>query len=97
LRILCPSQPAHQISAATAIAAFAGYSWILQWRWPLKERDEALTVGSVWAALTVAFEFAFGRLVATKSWSDSRLIRHTSPSVMGLTTTAGSGSSARYV
>jgi hypothetical protein len=63
-------QAAHQISAATAIAAFAGYFWILQRRWPLKDRDEALTVGLRWTALTVSFEFAFGRLVAKKPWSE---------------------------
>jgi hypothetical protein len=63
-------QAAHQISGATAIAAFAGYFWILQRRWPLNERDEALTVGLVWAALTVSFEFAFGRLVAWRRWSE---------------------------
>ena len=59
---------AHQLSTATAIGAFAGYFAALQRRWPLRDRGEALSVGAAWAALTVAFEFGFGRLVAKQSW-----------------------------
>jgi hypothetical protein len=53
--------PAHQISVGTAIALFAGYFRLLAGRWPLSSTRDALQVGSAWLALTVAFEFGFGR------------------------------------
>ena len=61
---------AHQISTATGVAAFAGYFRSLQRRWPLHGREQALGIGGVWLALTVAFEFGFGRGVAKKPWSE---------------------------
>ena len=59
---------AHQLSALTAIAAFAGYFTLLQRRWPLSSTREAVKVGSAWSVLTVAFEFSFGLVVARQSW-----------------------------
>jgi hypothetical protein len=61
---------AHQLSCASALGAFAAYFRWLQRRWPLQTRNEALTVGGIWIALTTAFELCFGRLVARKSWSE---------------------------
>jgi hypothetical protein len=61
---------AHQLSTLTAIAGFAGYFALLQRRWPLASTREALSVGGAWLALTVAFEFLFGRVVAKQSWSE---------------------------
>jgi hypothetical protein len=61
---------AHQVSGATAVAAFGLYFVALQRRWPLPTRSEALQVGGAWLALTVAFEFSFGRLVARQSWEE---------------------------
>jgi membrane associated rhomboid family serine protease len=61
---------ANQLSASTAIAAFAGYFWRLHRRWPISGRADALRIGGVWLILTVAFEFTFGRLVAKKSWRE---------------------------
>jgi len=61
---------AHQLSVLTAIAFFATYFWRLQRRWPLPDAHEALRVGRIWLALTVLFEFSFGRLVAKQSWKD---------------------------
>jgi hypothetical protein len=63
-------QTAHQLSAVTGVAAFGGYFWALQRRWPLRRRSEALGVGARWLCLTVAFEFGFGRLIARKPWSE---------------------------
>jgi hypothetical protein len=51
---------AHAASGATAVAAFAGYFSILQRRWPIPAREEALKLGGAWVGMTVAFEFAFG-------------------------------------
>jgi hypothetical protein len=61
---------AHNLSGVTGIAAFAGYFWALQRRWPLASRSDAFAVGASWLAMTVAFEFGFGRLVAKQSWDE---------------------------
>jgi hypothetical protein len=61
---------AHQLSTGSAIALFAGYFDWLARRWPLSSTREALEVGAAWLALTVAFEFGFGRGVAHTSWSE---------------------------
>jgi hypothetical protein len=59
---------AHAASGATAVAAFAGYFTVLERRWPIPSRRDALTIGAAWLAMTVAFEFGFGRAVAKQSW-----------------------------
>jgi hypothetical protein len=59
---------AHQISTATAVALFAAYFAALERRWPLGSDREALVVGGRWLALTVLFEFGFGRAVDHRSW-----------------------------
>jgi hypothetical protein len=61
---------AHAASGATAIGAFAAYFSRLQRRWPIPTTSEALTIGCCWCALTVAFEFGFGRVVAKLSWRE---------------------------
>jgi hypothetical protein len=48
------------ISTGTLLALLAAYMWLLERRWPLRSRREALEVGAAWAALTVLFESAFG-------------------------------------
>lgn len=57
------------ISTGTLLALLAGYMWLLERRWPLRGRREALEVGVSWAALTVLFESAFGHWVEGESWS----------------------------
>ena len=57
------------VSTGTLLALLAGYIWLLERRWPLADRREALTVGAAWAALTVAFETSFGHWVEGESWS----------------------------
>jgi len=67
-------QTAHQVSVATAIAAFALYFRVLDERWPIEDDQQARTIGGCWLAMTVAFEFefefGFGRAVAKESWED---------------------------
>jgi hypothetical protein len=63
-------QRAHQVSVATAIAAFAGYFAALQQRWPIRSKHDARVIGAAWVGLTVMFEFGFGRLLARKSWAE---------------------------
>jgi hypothetical protein len=59
---------AHQVSTLTGIAVFTIYAWALGRIWPLASAVQALAVGGIWLALTVAFEFLFGRLVRRLSW-----------------------------
>lgn len=61
---------AHAASGATAVAAFAGYFSVLQRRWPIPAKGDALKIGGAWLAMTVAFEFGFGRAVAKQSWEE---------------------------
>jgi hypothetical protein len=63
-------RPAHQVSTATALAAFAAYFAWLERRSPIRDRTEALQIGGAWLGLTVAFEFGFGRRVAKLSWQE---------------------------
>ncbi|MDX6675527.1 MAG: hypothetical protein QOH11_2945 [Solirubrobacteraceae bacterium] len=67
---LLGERAAHAASAATGIAAFAGYFSVLQRKWPIPTTGEALTIGASWLAMTVAFEFGFGRAVAKKPWQE---------------------------
>lgn len=60
---------ADQISVVPLIALLGLYFWILQRRWPLATTREALSVGAVWVALSVLFEFGFGHYVEGDSWS----------------------------
>ena len=62
-------EAAHVISTGTLLALLGGYTWLLQRRWPLSSRREALSVGAAWATMTVAFEFGFGHWVDGDSWS----------------------------
>ena len=59
-----------QISGATLIGALALYFRELDRRWPIPSGGEAAGIGAVWVALTVGFEFAFGRAVAKQSWEE---------------------------
>ena len=61
---------AGQISTGTLIALLALYFWVLQRRWPLASRRDALSVGAIWAALTVLFEFGFGSAAEGLSWRE---------------------------
>ncbi len=54
---------AHQLSCLTGILLFACYTWLIARRWPFDSGRQALTVGLVWMALTVAFELGMGLFV----------------------------------
>lgn len=64
---------AHQISTASGLLLLGAYMWVIIRLWPPESLKEALAVGLMWLALTVAFEFLFGRYVAGHSWG--RLLR----------------------
>jgi hypothetical protein len=60
---------AHQLSTFTLIAMIGGYTWWLQRRWPLISTADAVRIGLLWVAMTVAFEFGFGHYVDGASWA----------------------------
>jgi hypothetical protein len=61
---------ANQLSGVTAAGALAGLFYGLERRWPIPWRAQACQIGAAWLAMTVAFEFGFGRLVAKQSWAE---------------------------
>ena len=60
---------AHQTSTVSAVVLFGIYIYIVVRIWTLQSPVQAFIVGLMWLALTVAFEFIFGRWVAGHSWS----------------------------
>ena len=61
---------ANQISVAPLIALLGLYFWALQRRWPLATTRDALSIGAIWVALSVLFEFGFGHYFEGDSWSE---------------------------
>jgi hypothetical protein len=61
---------AGQISTGTLIALLALHFWVLQRRWPLASRRDALSAGAIWIVLTVLFEFGFGSAVEGLAWGE---------------------------
>ncbi len=61
---------AHQVSTLTAVLLFGIYIWKLIDKWRPDSSAQAMSIGFVWLALTVVFEFLFGRYVVGKSWSE---------------------------
>lgn len=59
---------AHQLSTLSGIILFGVIIWGLHRMWPLASAAQAWTVGVVWVALTLAFEFLFFHYVGGKSW-----------------------------
>jgi hypothetical protein len=64
------ARTAHNLSGLTGVGAFAFYFAALDRRWPLATRRDAAAVGAAWTAMTIAFEFGFGRAVAKRSWTE---------------------------
>ena len=61
---------AHQVSCATGLFLFSLYVWALTRIWPLPSSEQAFTIGLIWLALTVAFEFSFGHFARGLPWSE---------------------------
>jgi hypothetical protein len=61
--------PAHVVSTLTLVAALAALVYVYLGRVPDHTTAERWAVGVLWAGLTVAFEFGFGRYVAGESWA----------------------------
>ncbi|MGH7594820.1 MAG: hypothetical protein ACREOI_00620 [bacterium] len=65
---------AHQLSTLIGIVLFGVIIWGLSRLWPLPSAKQAWTVGFIWLALTLAFEFLFGHFVTGHPWS--KLLLH---------------------
>jgi hypothetical protein len=61
---------ANQISVVSLLALLTLYFWVLRRRWPLETTRDALSIGAIWVALTVVFEFGFGHYVDGDSWEE---------------------------
>jgi hypothetical protein len=68
-----PELRAHQICTGSGLLLLGAYIWVIIARWPPESLQQSLGVGLAWLALTIGFEFLFGRYVAHHSWS--RLFR----------------------
>ena len=60
---------AHQISTFTLIVLSGLYLWLLGFTWKIPSSTQAITIGLIWLALTVAFEFSFGHYVMKHPWT----------------------------
>ena len=60
---------AHQVSSVTGIILFGLFTWCLTLRWRMQSSGQAFTIGIIWLALTIAFEFLFGHYVMKHPWS----------------------------
>lgn len=61
---------AHQVSTLTGIVLFGIVIWGLNKLWPLESSRQAWTIGFIWLAMTVAFEFLFFHYVTGHSWGE---------------------------
>ena len=59
---------AHQISTLTGVVLFGLYIWFIVRVWRPESATQAIAVGLLWLAMTVAFELLFGHYVAGHSW-----------------------------
>jgi len=64
-----PELAAHQLSTLTGIALTGAAAWLYARRFPLSSSGTARLIGVCWLAMTIAFEFGFGRYVAGHPWS----------------------------
>ncbi|MFN8177798.1 MAG: hypothetical protein U0167_07720 [bacterium] len=60
---------AHQLSTLIGAAVLSVYIWLVVRRWPPSSGGQALRLGAMWVALTVAFECLFGRFVVGRAWA----------------------------
>ncbi len=59
---------AHQISTLIAVILFGVYIWFIVLFWRPTSKVQAIAVGLLWLAMTIAFELVFGHSVAGHSW-----------------------------
>ena len=55
-----PELGAHQLSTLIGAVVIGAFIWLVIRRWPPSSARQALMIGVLWLALTVAFEFFMG-------------------------------------
>lgn len=65
-----PELRAHQLSTFIGAAAMGVLMWFVIVRWPPSSGREALVIGVLWLALTVAFEFFMGLVLRKRPWAE---------------------------
>ena len=63
-----PELRAHQMSTAIGSILLGIFIWFVIQSWPPASSGQAVSIGLLWVALTVAFEFAMGRLLMHRPW-----------------------------
>ncbi len=69
LEKVMPELRAHQLSTVIGSVVIGIFIWAVVHLWPLASTRQALLIGIIWLALTVASEFVFGRFVMHRPWS----------------------------
>lgn len=59
---------ARALATVFLLAALTGYVWWLHRRRPIPTARQAWAIGLAWVAMTLAFEFGWGRAVEGLSW-----------------------------
>jgi hypothetical protein len=65
-----PDLRAHQLSTLTGGILMGLYIAVVARVWPFASAGQSLAVGALWVAMTIAFEFGFGRLRMGRSWAE---------------------------
>jgi len=60
---------ARRVATIVLLVVLTTYVWLLHRRFPLPSLHAAWAVGFAWTAMTLTFEFGFGRVVEGLSWS----------------------------
>lgn len=60
---------ARALATVILLAALTGYVWWLHRRRPIPTERQAWGIGLAWVAMTLTFEFGWGRLVEGLSWA----------------------------
>jgi uncharacterized membrane protein YkgB len=59
---------AHQLSTLIGIILFGVYIWIIIGKWRPRSASQAIMIGVLWLAMTLAFEFLAGHYVFGNPW-----------------------------
>lgn len=59
---------AHQLSTVIGLALIGIFMWVVLRVWPPASGGQAIAIGLMWMAMTLAFEFLFGHYAAGHSW-----------------------------
>ena len=60
---------AHQLSTVTGILLVFFAVWLINKKWKIEARQQALYIGFIWLIMTILFEFVLGHFVMGHSWT----------------------------